>query len=225
VTWVKICGITNLEDALVAVEAGADAVGFVFHEKSPRAVTAEKAREIVAALPARVEKVGVFVGEPAERIEETIEAAGLTAVQVSGMESAGVLAQRFGALRAQGKAAPKLIFVVPPTGLTEAGVFVGFGAKEHLFAILFDSLSLDRAGGTGVCFDWESSREPIGRVGLMCRTLVAGGLTPANVAEAIATLRPWGVDVASGVEARPGKKHAEKVREFVKAAKEAGERR
>jgi phosphoribosylanthranilate isomerase len=217
-TWVKICGMTNLEDALVAVEAGADAVGFVFYEKSPRKISVEAAREIVEKLPEAVEKVGVFVGETTELIGDIVAQVGLTAVQfyhAKGKSSSADWAAIGQELRC------KLIIAVHGERLIDGGVFVSDEVKRRVHAMLIDSGSGERPGGTGATFDWEGCRGMVQGLGSMMPVIVAGGLTAGNVAEAIGILKPWGVDVASGVEARPGKKDPEKVRAFVRAVRAA----
>ncbi|MGA8341641.1 MAG: phosphoribosylanthranilate isomerase [Candidatus Sulfotelmatobacter sp.] len=218
-TWVKICGMTNLEDALVAVEAGADAVGFVFYEKSPRCVSVEAAREIVGKLPERVEKVGVFVDADSKTIREVVSHVGLTAVQLHGRRSSeSVLGDPRTTMECVG--AQKLITMIPGDSLKDGGFLIGTAMREKTFALLLDSLSNGVAGGTGATFDWDETRSMVQAIGLSVPVIVAGGLTPANVGNAMRTLRPFGVDVASGVEARPGKKDPEKVRAFVRAVRE-----
>jgi phosphoribosylanthranilate isomerase len=218
-TWVKICGMTNLEDALVAVEAGADAVGFVFHKKSPRNVSVEAAREIVEKLPERVEKVGVFVDADCENIFEVVSKAGLTAVQLHGKPSSdSVLSDPRPAMECVG--AQKIIVMIPGDALKDGGFFMGTGTQAKTFAVLLDSFSNGVTGGTGTTFDWGKARDIVQTIGLSTPVIVAGGLTPANVGDAMRILHPFGVDVVSGVEARPGKKDAEKVRAFVRAVRE-----
>jgi phosphoribosylanthranilate isomerase len=222
-TWVKICGTTNLEDALIAVEAGADALGFVFYEKSPRKVDVETVEEIVRELPEKFEKVGVFVDQTAEVIREIVGQAGLTAVQLHRTppaQGADPLApqdtaeQRFGV--------PKLIAVIPGEQLVNGGLFIGDEMKKQLYAILIDSGSASKPGGTGKPFDWsEETRGMVQAISFVVPVVVAGGLNSTNVGEAMALFQPWGVDVASGVEARPGKKNPEKVRAFVQAVRRA----
>ena len=209
-TWVKICGTTNLEDALVAVEAGADAIGFVFYEKSPRNISADAARAIVQKLPKDVEKVGVFVGTPSDRFQEIAKQVGLSSVQIYGSPENWPVAQR----------GFKLIQAISADGLSDAGIFIGAEAKKTLHAILVDSGSGCQPGGTGATFNWEKSRGMVLGLGRMRPVIIAGGLNPGNVGEAISILHPWGVDVASGVESSPGKKDPEKVRAFVKAVRE-----
>ncbi len=213
-TWVKICGMTNLEDALTAVDAGADAVGFVFYEKSPRNIGVEAARAIVEKLPEGVEKVGVFVDEAVSRADEVLQQSGLTTAQVYSKSMDEWLTWYRDSER-------KLMLAI--SGEVVKGEFlVSFGtAEKRLSAIVVDSGSGDRPGGTGERFDWDGAMIGIWALGTNVPVVVAGGLTPENVVEAIKKLRPWGVDVASGVEARPGKKDPEKVRAFVKAVRDA----
>jgi phosphoribosylanthranilate isomerase len=240
-TWVKICGMTNLEDALVAVEAGADAVGFVFYEKSPRCVTVETAREIVGKLPESVEKIGVFVSESENPVDALLRA-GLTGTQLY-VSTEGV---------AGSKASPKAIGLplLPPRfrfmlampmnlidkeAIEQLGrqyVEVGNAAAGDLQqiplpqefpvpTIVLDSGSQRSPGGTGGRFDWKEAvplSSEMRKHGL--KLVVAGGLTPENVREAMNVLNPWGVDVVSGVEARPGKKDPDKVRAFVRAVRD-----
>jgi phosphoribosylanthranilate isomerase len=216
-TWVKICGMTNLEDALTAVEAGADAVGFVFYEKSPRNISVDAAREIVEKLPEKVEKVGVFVDEAVNRGDEILRRVGLTTAQVYSKSIGEWLAWHANSGR-------KLMLAVP--GEVVKGEFlISLGSWERrISAVVIDSGSGDRPGGTGERFDWEGAKVRIWNLRLEVPVVVAGGLTPENVNDAIRTLRPWGVDVASGVEARPGKKDPEKVRAFVGAVREMDRR-
>jgi phosphoribosylanthranilate isomerase len=218
-TWVKICGMTNLDDALVAVEAGADAVGFVFYENSPRCVNVERAREIVGQLPATVEKVGVFVDADSKTILEVVLRAGLTAVQLHGKRSSeSVLNDPRSTMESVG--AQKLIAMIPGDSLRDGGFFIGMAMREKAFAVLLDSISNGIEGGTGKPFDWEKTRGMVQAIGLKVPVIVAGGLTSANVGVAMKTLRPFGVDVVSGVEERPGKKDPDKVRAFVRAVRE-----
>jgi phosphoribosylanthranilate isomerase len=219
-TWIKICGITNLEDALTAVEAGADALGFVFYEKSPRKVDPETVREIVQALPTEVEKVGVFVNESAARIDQSVRQTGLTAVQLCGKESVGGFI-KYLQLRQNVNHRPKVIAVIPGEELAEGGFFVAAELKNALHALLIDSGSAAQPGGTGRRFDWEKARGMVEVLGLTIPTVVAGGLTSSNVAEALTVFHPWGVDVSSGVESHPGKKDPEKVRAFIAAVRQA----
>jgi len=217
-TWVKICGMTNLEDALVAVEAGADAVGFVFYEKSPRNVSVEVAREIVEKLPESVEKVGVFVDHDAVQIHHVVTDAALTAVQLHGSRSLeSVWNDRWSAPEQIGTS--KIIPMIHGDSI-RGGFLIGEAAVNSIFALLLDSNVNGLSGGTGTAFDWKASCEMAQVLSSTIPIIVAGGLTPTNVNTAIKLLQPFGVDVVSGVEARPGKKDSEKVRAFVRAVRE-----
>ena len=240
-TWVKICGMTNLEDALVAVDAGADAVGFVFHEKSPRYVSVETAREIVRNLPEDVEKVGVFVDPYVNPLEVLLEV-GLTGTQsyftpeeglAGSAASTGPGAIGGSLLPANAKfimALPMSLFDDPASQIKSMVGDLARSKKETpehplpegIFdTFLLDSGSVKQPGGTGKTFDWSTGgaiSEGMRQNGM--KLIVAGGLNAENVGEAISILRPWGVDVVSGVEASPGKKDPEKVRAFVRAVRE-----
>ncbi len=219
-TWIKICGTTNLDDALMSVEAGADALGFVFYKNSPRHVTPEVAREIVAKLPEEIEKVGVFVNESFEFMEDTAERCGLTAIQLH-----PDLSGDHDTLGSPSTARIKKYLVVPANSYGKFHVAISPKDQESekwLNAIFLDSGTSQQPGGTGIPFDWLESApvaETIRRSGF--DLVVAGGLNPANVGEAIRILNPWGVDVVSGVEAGPGKKDPEKVRAFIRAVRQA----
>jgi phosphoribosylanthranilate isomerase len=235
-TWVKICGMTNLEDARVAVDAGADAVGFVFYEKSPRCVTVDKAREMVEKLPKEVEKIGVFVDPEMDPIGVLVEA-GLTGAQ-SYLSAEGIAGCHASSKAIEMESLPpraRFLVALPMSLFGEdvdqikrlAADFAASRKKGVSFpdgfldTFLLDSGNLRQPGGTGKSFDWAKARglsDAIRNDGL--RVVVAGGLTPENVGEAIETLQPWGVDVSSGVEVRPGKKDPEKVRAFVRAVRE-----
>ncbi len=237
-TWVKICGMTNLEDALVAVEAGADAVGFVFYEKSPRCVTVEAARAIVKKLPESVEKVGVFVNATCSTWVDAMKTANLTAVQhylplepdVESHQKA-IRTGEFGKTAKFFVSFTMSLLIEASADLDQLGADlkhfrddapgprpVPNGVFDTFF---FDSGGVRGPGGSGETFDWAKAvymAEEMKRDGL--KLVVAGGLNAKNVGEAIRILQPWGVDVASGVEASPGKKDAEKVRAFVRAVRE-----
>ena len=221
-TWVKICGMTNLEDALVAVEAGADAVGFVFYEKSPRKISVEAAREIVRKLPEGVEKVGVFAGEIVSVADEIGARIGLDALQVYPFSCVHGLGVNENAAKESAKT--KRIYLAFPIAQfvsEEHAVTVDMKCPEGMFgALLLDSGGGQQPGGTGMTFDWDTAAAVIARLSRTERVVIAGGLTPHNVGDAMGTLQPWGVDVASGVEERPGKKDPEKVRAFVRAVRE-----
>ena len=217
--WIKICANTSLKDALIAAEAGADAVGFVF-APSPRQVTPAQAAAIVPHLPAALEKIGVFVDAVFEEISATVEAAGLTGVQRHWDAPPSLPAQlreRFG---------PKLrILGVVHFDATTADKDAVPSSDPNVDAILVDSRTVSFAGGTGQTYDWGAARKTIFSADGPMKYVAAGGLTPANVAGAIATLHPWGVDVVSGVEAAPGRKDPAKVRAFIANARAAVRRR
>ena len=210
--WVKICGTTNLEDARVAVEAGADALGFVF-APSPRRISPRDAKKIIAELPKEVEKVGVFVNQKPEIILETVKTAGLTGVQLYGDETS-VDGKAF---RSALRGGLKLYSAIPAAGAADPELMAYWAPIAS--AILLDSGTRSRGGGTGKKFDWEEAAPFVKLLGRKVKVIIAGGLEQSNVAHAIELLNPWGVDVASGVEKEPGKKDHEKVRAFVKAAK------
>jgi phosphoribosylanthranilate isomerase len=216
-TWVKICGTTNLEDALVAVDAGADAVGFVFYEKSPRCVSVETAREIVKKLPAGVEKVGVFVG--ASGAVEVALASGVDAMQwylVVDSNPAPLEPHppEFRKLR-QYCAIPYSTFLKSKFPDAKSAAIPGL-----IDAFFIDSGNAQSLGGTGTAFNWNEAASVLRAFAQRTPVVIAGGLKPDNVGEAISILRPWGVDVVSGVEASPGKKDPEKVRAFVRTVRE-----
>lgn len=217
-TWVKICGTTNLEDARAAVEAGADALGFVFAE-SPRRVSPEAAAKIVSALPPQVEKVGVFAGHPAQSIREIVEQVGLSAVQLHGDEKDLAQAEEL----LPWADARGLRIIVAVSGLEGAGTGIKrprTGA-HYRTALLVDSMTPSLRGGSGVTWDWKQLAPFLDAIRGAVDVIVAGGLKAENVQEAIRVLHPWGVDVVSGVEREPGKKDLEKVREFIQAVRKA----
>ena len=222
-TWIKICGTTNLEDARLAVEAGADALGFVFAE-SPRRVTAEQAGEIIAELPTKVEKVGVFAGESGRRIRQLVEQAGLTGIQLHGGEEDLQKIEQGGAWVEQ----QSLRVIVCLSGVladpTQSAAGIGVRRSEgkpRREALLLDSSTREKLGGTGATFDWTKWAPFLKQTRPVVDVIVAGGLRSENVGEAIRILHPWGVDVVSGVEREPGKKDPEKVRAFVNAVRQA----
>jgi phosphoribosylanthranilate isomerase len=210
--WIKICANTSLDDALLSAQAGADAVGFVF-APSKRRVTIEQVAAIVPHLPAALEKIGVFVDSTFDEIAATVEACSLTGAQLhfdAPPELPAALRVRFG---------PELriIRVVH----FRAGAVPELPNHPHIDAILVDSCSAVAPGGTGQTFDWGLAANTFFQSAKARKCVAAGGLTPENVAEAIATLRPWGVDVASGVEAAPGRKDPAKLRAFIANARAA----
>jgi phosphoribosylanthranilate isomerase len=212
--WIKICGNTSLGDALLAAEAGADAVGFVF-APSPRRVTAVEVAAITPRLPATVEKIGVFVDATLEEIVSTVQASGLTGVQLHFDADPDLPARLREQLGPEVRILRVLHFATENAGQC-AVQMDEHSRNSHVDAVLVDSRTTVAAGGAGVTYDWVEARKAIfGNVEARKRLVAAGGLNPANVADAIATLRPWGVDVASGVEAAPGRKDAAKVKEFI----------
>jgi phosphoribosylanthranilate isomerase len=213
--WIKICGITRAEDAVAAVEAGADAIGLVF-AASPRRVSVEQGRQIVAAVDAKIPVVGVFVNADAQEILSVHRQLPLFAVQLHGAWTPVVLQS---ITKAGIRPIPALRFGPDRAALTAmARNAIDAGARE----ILLDAAVPGMMGGTGVSFDWQAARlwtEPFAGT---VRWIAAGGLTAENVREAIQTLQPWGVDVSSGVEASPGIKSHAKIHAFVQAARSAG---
>jgi phosphoribosylanthranilate isomerase len=199
---VKICGITSSEDALQAVVAGADALGFVFFPQSPRAVTVDQVQLIVKDLPPFVTRVGLFVNEDADRINRIMHECQLDLVQLHGDEPPGIFARL--ACRAI-----KVLRVQNRSCLLNHQHYPGP-------AILLDAWCPDRYGGTGASFDWQLAAE----IARQRPLILAGGLSPGNVAAAVQSVRPYAVDVSSGVERAPGRKDPFKVSSFIRRAKE-----
>jgi len=210
---VKICGITNRDDARAAIEAGADLLGFNFYQKSPRYIAPEKAREIAAEIRSDGQKpllVGVFVNSLLEEVRSILEIAQIDLAQLHGDEPVHLLetlnGRGFKALR--------------PTSETEAAIdaewFAPYGPNAP--ALLIDAYRKDQYGGTGHVANWSIAT----KLAQQYPILLAGGLMPENVAEAVRQVRPWGVDVASGVELSPGKKDAAKMRLFVERCRPMG---
>lgn len=198
---VKICGITNLEDALMAVEAGADALGFVFFQGSPRNISPEQAAIIIRRLPPFVQTVGLFVNEEPAKVNTIADQCGLDLVQLHGEESPDYCV-------AVKRRIIKAFRVKDATSLDAM-------ANYRVAASLLDAWSPAAHGGTGTVFNWEIAA----RAATSHCIILAGGLTPENVAEAIATVKPYAVDVSSGVESAPGKKDAGLVSRFIKATR------
>ena len=199
---VKICGITNPEDALQAVGAGADALGFVFFAQSPRSVSEDQVREIVKLLPPFVTRVGLFVNADTEQINRTMLSCQLDLAQLHGDEAP----ELFGRLDCR---AIKALRVQDRSCLLDHQRYPGAG-------LLLDAWSPDRYGGTGESFDWELAAE----IARQRPVILAGGLTPENVAAAVRAVQPYAVDVSSGVETAPGRKDPHKLRSFIRNAKE-----
>jgi phosphoribosylanthranilate isomerase len=218
--WIKICGNTTLEDTQLAVEAGADAVGFVF-APSPRRVTAAQAAAIALHLPASVEKIGVFVDAHVDEIYSVVRECGLTGVQLHFDANPELPAKLRKLLGPQLRILRVVHFDAEAAKLIKEQV-AGHDLNPHINAVMVDSRTAKAVGGTGAAFDWAIARKTLFQnAQVRKRRIAAGGLNPENVAEAIATLRPWGLDVVSGVESAPGKKDPEKVRKFVSRAKAA----
>ena len=223
--WIKICANTGLSDAAYAVEAGADALGFIL-AKSPRRVSAEAAAAIIAQLPTHIESYGVFVNPSLEELLRAIDTARFTGVQLHSTSDPDVAAKlRWHAPRI------KLLRVLhfPQASLQPVQELAGQlqqlqgdpAFEQSRDAILIDSRTATAPGGTGVSYDWPQAAQVFGSATRSPRMIAAGGLAPNNVAEAIKTLRPWGVDVVSGVELAPGRKDPEKVRLFIQNARAA----
>ena len=217
-TWVKICGTTNLEDARAAAEAGAEALGFVFAE-SPRRITPEAAAKIVSELPAAVEKVGVFVDHPPQRIREIVEQVGLTGIQLH-VDDEHLAGDRELLPWAEERGL-RLIVAVSMLETAGIGVEKPKPGAHYRTAMLLDSMTPSLRGGSGITWDWKQLAPFVDAIRGAVDVIVAGGLKAENVQEAIRVLRPWGVDVVSGVEREPGKKDPDKVREFIQAVRKA----
>ncbi len=207
---VKICGLTSLDDALAAVEAGADMLGFNFYPPSPRYLSPQACRQIITSLEnrqSRLTTVGVFVNASAEQIQAILDDCGLDLAQLSGDEPAHTL-------HCLGGRAFKALRPANPGALQQA--LNCYPARQGSPAWLVDAYRAGEYGGTGHIADWSLA------AGLAARApvLLAGGLTPQNVAAAVAQVQPWGVDTASGVESRPGHKDARKMAAFIQAARQ-----
>ena len=199
-TRVKICGLTRPRDVDAAVDAGADALGFVFTPRSKRCLDMAAARELVARVPAFVCRVGLFMDQEAADIERVLDSVPLSLLQFHGGES-GTFCRQFG------------LPYVKALSHAVAGTAAGSAEYRDAAALLLDSHEPGAPGGTGKTFDWDS-------IPALPRPLVlAGGLTPGNVRRAIERVRPWAVDVSSGVEESPGVKCAARMNEFIKEAK------
>jgi phosphoribosylanthranilate isomerase len=201
---IKICGITNLEDAEAAVQYGADALGFVFYQKSPRLITQEKAREIISSMPQPVNSVGVFVDEELSNIKEISTYAGLDIIQFHGSEPSekcNIIDKYIKAFR-----------------IKDNSDLIQLSKYKSASALLLDTYSPTVLGGTGQVFNWKIATEAktYGNI------ILAGGLTPENIEEAIRVVQPYGVDVSSGVEgSEKGKKDHNKLRLFIERARNA----
>ncbi len=200
---VKICGITNIEDARHASVCGADALGFVFFPGSPRFVDPDQARRIIADLPPLVTTVGLFVNERPARIREMVEFCGLNTVQLHGDEEPDQCCYP----------PCRVIKALRLKATMESQAFASYPVS----ALLLDAYVPNQFGGTGHRCDWEQAAA----IAAQYRVILAGGLNPENVAEAVRLVHPYGVDVSSGVEEKPGQKDPGKVARFIRMAKEA----
>jgi len=197
-TEIKICGITRLEDALCAADCGTDAVGFIFHKASPRYIAPERAREIIAQLPGKITKVGVFVNREAKEVERTMEACGLDLIQLHGDESPEYC-RRFPHERVI-----KAVFLRTPGDLRSLGAY-------EVRAFLADARDAGRYGGTGKRPDWELAA----KLRKSHPLILAGGLDAGNIAEALAAVSPHAVDINSGCERAPGIKDHDRMRRII----------
>jgi phosphoribosylanthranilate isomerase len=210
-TWIKICGTTSLEDAHSSIEAGADAMGFIF-APSKRRILTENAQKIIRELPPNIEKIGVFMDAGAMGIRKVIREAELTGIQMHG----------------EGEFPPEVYSYLPEDRRDKLRkiktliVWQDFERNFDSYAAVpgvVDTWLFDSGAGSGQTFDWQSVRAKLGeRQG---QFVVAGGLNPQNVGDAIRTFKPWGVDVVSGVEREPGRKDPEKLKAFVAAVRKA----
>jgi phosphoribosylanthranilate isomerase len=210
-TRIKVCGITNMEDAGGAVEMGGDALGFIFAEKSPRRIEPEKARELIRSLPPFVDAVGVFVNEAFDVVNDIVQYCGLTVVQLHGNESPQYCEN----------ISCRLVkaFSFRPGGVSGAQAPVYDPYRGLISGYLFDTFHESMAGGTGRTFDWDLvlRMSPPGPV------ILAGGLHPENIGEAIRRVRPFAIDVNSGVEIEPGRKDMDKLARLLGEVAEADE--
>lgn len=212
---IKVCGLTNLEDARAAQDAGADLLGFIFYPPSPRAITPEKASEVLNCLGQRTAlAVGVFVNESIDEIVRVMALCGLDAVQLHGEEPPAML----GLAGADSPLGGRAYKALRPRSLQEAEQAAqqyALPKSEKLPAFLIDAYHPLLRGGSGETGDWQMAADLAQRYPLM----LAGGLTPQNAARAVEQVRPWGLDVASGVELSPGRKDHAAVHEFIRAAR------
>jgi phosphoribosylanthranilate isomerase len=207
--FVKICGITRPEDADLAVELGASALGFIFWPGSPRYITYESAAEIVRRNPGRVQSVGVFVDQPPEEVMEIMDVVGLDTAQLHGSESPEYCRQ---ILQRATPAPGGRRKVIKAIGLQNGGAPMLDQYNAEML-ILIDAHDPSRYGGTGRTVNWNSARE----IAATRKTILSGGLNPENIARAVETVRPYGVDTSSGVESAPGVKDAARLKLFFEA--------
>jgi phosphoribosylanthranilate isomerase len=220
--WIKICANTNLDDAQLAAELGADAVGFVF-APSPRQVTAADVSRITPHLPESLECVGVFPALEAQQIAGIAQECGLTAVQLQGGVNLELMGQLDEIFNGQVKLIQTVHWQVDADTANAAVVaeqLRKIDADGLAARVLIDAKVGPALGGTGVSFDWDAARATLANAGVALKLIVAGGLRADNVADAIHRMNPWGVDVASGVEQSPGRKSPEKLAAFIRAARD-----
>jgi len=200
--FIKICGVTNADDALCAAESGADAIGFNFYPSSKRFIDPDQVNEICEALDMPIFRVGVFVNPARDYVETAIKKAALNAIQFSGNEIPGDVS-------GYGRKVFKAIHISGVESLAAMNLY-------NVEAFLLDTYRDGDYGGTGETFDWDVARKAkqFGKV------ILAGGLTPKNVSAAVRLVRPYGVDVSSGVEVRPGVKDHKKIKDFIRRARE-----
>jgi len=217
-TWIKFCATTNLADAEHSVAAGANAIGFIF-ATSPRQIDVALASQIVAALPVEVEKIGIVVNETPQRAADIASQVGLTGVQLHGDEPTQQIAEFRRALGTRRIVKTLQARQLLVTGYGMALVEEYLHQPENLDAILLDSGTPAVRGGTGKPFDWQAAVPLVARIRAEIPVIVAGGLNPQNVGEAIRLFEPWGVDVVSGVEREVGKKDQAKLLAFTAAVR------
>ncbi len=203
---VKICGITNSADAFAAIDAGANLLGFNFYEKSPRHITEAEAAKIRARLPKKIKAVGIFVNASPAEVIALRKSLKLDAVQLHGDETPDSVAQ-----------IARLIPVIKAFRVEPEFPLATLDEYREAFAFLFDAAQTGQYGGTGRTTDWDVAR----RAALSRRIILAGGLKVENVAAAVRIVRPYGIDVASGVESEPGKKDPGLLREFIQEVRRA----
>ena len=215
-TWIKICATTNLRDAEASLAAGADALGFIFAPSSRR-IEIDQAAQIISSLTQEIEKIGVFVNETSARVAEVAEQARLTGVQLHGDEPADQMQEYRRALKQR-----KIIKTLQARELlSSSDTLNGYlQSRQSIDAILLDAGSPSQRGGTGQTFDWTAVAPIVAQIRAQMPVIIAGGLNPENVGEAIRLLAPWGVDVVSGVEREVGKKDEVRVRKFVGAVRQ-----
>ena len=210
-TWIKICGTTCLEDALSSIEAGADALGFIF-APSKRGMLGHKAQEIIRHIPAEVERIGVFFDHGSRGIASTVSEVDVTGIQMHGLRD--FPPDVYDHLPEDRRDSLRKIKTVLVDASFAHSLDAAMAASDFVDAWLLDS-----GAGSGKTFDWMAARKQVAdRPG---KFIIAGGLTPENVGEAIRTFHPWGVDVVSGVESVPGRKDPEKLKAFVAAVRRA----